>query len=152
MPEKTPEKSSIQIENNSPEVKKIPLVQQILLKDRYNGEIYSLEKISGGRSVFIEISASWCSACKEMYLITSKLYDLFKDKTFFIRITLSPENETLTESPIPVMNIQSSPVDLGIEASSILPRIIILNRSGELTADLNGQYPMLYYYGILSEL
>lgn len=150
--EKTSENTSSPAENKKPEIEKISIAHQIFLKDIYNKEIYPLEKISGGRPVFIEISAPWCSACKEMYFTTSKLYDLFKGKVFFIRIMLSSDDKEYTESPFPVMNIYSSPVNLGIETSPMLPRIIILDRSGELTADLNGQYPFLYYYGILSEL
>lgn len=100
----------------------------------------------------MEISASWCIACKEMHPLTSKLYEIFKGKVFFVRIMLTNDTDT-TESPsFPVMEIDNSPETLSIQTSQMLPRIIILDRYGELTADINGQYPILYYYGILSEL
>lgn len=140
------------IENKTVEAKKVSLSQQIILKDRYNGEIYSLEKISGGRSVFMEISASWCSACKEMDPITSKLYEMFKGKAFFIRVMLSSDNEQADKTEFPVMEMGPSLDNTEIKNSPILPRVIILDSSGELVADISGQYPLLYYYGIISEL
>ncbi|HRZ79620.1 MAG TPA: thioredoxin domain-containing protein [bacterium] len=108
--------------------------------------------MSGGKAVFIEISASWCVACREMHPVTMKLYEIFKSKAFFVRIMLSKSTEEAETPTFPVMEIQSSPESLSIQSSQILPRIIIIDRSGELAADISGQYPVLYYYGILSEL
>jgi len=135
-----------------PEPEKPGLSEQILLKDSYNGEISSLKKIAGGKAVFMEISASWCIACREMHPVTQKLYEIFKGKAFFVRIMLSKGIEETETPPFPVMEIERSPGNLSIQSSQILPRIIIIDSSGELTADISGQYPALYYYGILSEL
>lgn len=127
-------------------------IDLIFLKDIYNGQVYSLNKISSNLPVFIEVTASWCSACKEMYITTSKLYDLFKEKVFFVRVFLPQDPEKTLKSPIPAMLISASPAEINIENSQILPRVIIVNKSGDIAADLSGQYPLLYYYSILSEL
>ncbi len=87
-----------------------------------------------------------------MHPVTMKLYEIFKSKAFFVRIMLSKSTEEAETPTFPVMEIQSSPESLSIQSSQILPRIIIIDRSGELAADISGQYPVLYYYGILSEL
>lgn len=87
-----------------------------------------------------------------MHPVTMKLYEIFKSKAFFVRIMLSKSTEEAETPTFPVMEIQSSPESLSIQSSQILPRIIIIDSSGELAADISGQYPVLYYYGILSEL
>lgn len=87
-----------------------------------------------------------------MHPVTMKLYEIFKGKAFFVRITLSKGAEETETPPFPVMEIESSPENLSIQSSQVLPRVIIIDRSGELAADISGQYPVLYYYGILSEL
>ena len=84
--------------------------------------------------------------------ITSKLYEIFKGKTFFVRIMVSSDDKPSETTDFPVMEIDTSFDDLEIKNSQVLPRVIIFDSSGELTADINGQYPLLYYYGILSEL
>lgn len=87
-----------------------------------------------------------------MHVTSSKLYEYFKNKVFFVRVMLPQDTGTIQEAPFPVMEIISSSDNLKIENSQILPRMVIIDRSGEIIADLEGQYPLIYFYGILSEL
>jgi len=129
------------------------IAEMIQVRDIFNREMYPLKKISSELPVFIEISASWCPACKEMEKTTDKLFEYFKGKVFFIRLFRAGDAKSDENTRIPVMEIVASPEIMGIELSEALPRVIILNREGtEIIADLTGTYPLLYYYGILSEL
>lgn len=125
----------------------------ILVRDIFNRQTYPLSKISNQLPVFIEISASWCPACSEMNKTVDKLSEYFKGKVFFIRLFMAGDGQIDEESNIPVMEILNSPESVGIEFSEALPRTIILSRNGtEIVADITGTYPMIYYYGVLSEL
>jgi thiol-disulfide isomerase/thioredoxin len=154
------EKSGLKIQPESNDSENISETQEketvagkIIVRDIYSGETYPLEKISMHYPVFIEISASWCPACKEMEKTTEKLHEYFKGKVFFIRLFMAGDGSLDENSIIPSMEIASSPEEMKIEYSEALPRIIILSREGvESIADLTGTYPLIYYYGILSEL
>lgn len=146
-------KESNNAENVSEAKEQETIADKIIIRDIFNGQTYPLKKISMNYPVFIEVSASWCSACKEMEKTTEKLYEYFKGKIFFIRIFMAGDGSLDETGIIPSMEIVSSPEEMKIELSEALPRVLILNRDGsEVTADLTGTYPMLYYYGILSEL
>jgi len=155
---KEPSANRMQTENNAVEnidetQEKETVAGKITVRDIYSGETYPLEKISMHYPVFIEISASWCPACKEMEKTTEKLYEYFKGKVFFIRLFMAGDGSFDENSVIPSMEIASSPEEMKIEYSEALPRVLILSRNGkETVADLTGTYPLLYYYGILSEL
>ena len=43
---------------------------RIILKDIETGNSYKLSQLSMNRPVFIEISASWCEACKDLAILT----------------------------------------------------------------------------------
>ena len=125
----------------------------IEVRDIFNRETGTLRKISMAMPVLIEVSASWCPACKEMEKITEKLFEYYKGKVFFIRLFRAGDAKSDENTKIPVMEIISSPEHIGIEFSEALPRVIVLSRNGsEIIADITGTYPLLYYYGILSEL
>lgn len=125
----------------------------IVVRDIFNRETYSLKKISNQMPVFIEITSSWCPACKDMEKTTAKLYEYFKGRIFFIRLFRAGDAVLDETSTVNAMEIVSSPEKIAIEYSEVLPRVIILDRSGkEVVADINGVYPVIYYYGVLSEL
>lgn len=129
------------------------LADLIIVKDILNKDSYSLRKISAHMPVFIEVSASWCPACKDMGPVVLKLNEYFEGEVFFVKLFMADDAVLNENETIPVMEIVSSPENLKIENSEILPRVIILSRKGEeVIADINGVYPLLYYYGILSEL
>ncbi len=140
-------------ENVSEAKEQETIADKIIMRDIFNGQTYSLKKISMNYPVFIEVSASWCSACKEMEKTTEKLYEYFKGKVFFIRLFMAGDGSQNETDIVPSMEIVSSPEEMKIESSEALPRVLILSKDGtEIVADLTGTYPMLYYYGILSEL
>ena len=135
--------------------KKKSLADEIIVRDIYSKEEYPLSKIAQKRIVFIELSASWCKACPEMKEITAKLVSYFGNRVFFIRLYL--ENDIQEERDyndvIPEMAIVSSPLELSLEKTDIMPRVVVLsNSASEIAADITGAYPSLYYYGLLSEL
>lgn len=137
------------------ETEKLPptIADMIEVRDILNRETYPLKKISTELPVFIEVSASWCPACKEMEKTTDKLFEYFRGKVFFIRLFRAGDAKSDENTQVPVMEIINSPENMGIEFSEALPRVIVLSRNGtEIVADLTGTYPLLYYYGILSEL
>ena len=131
------------------------LADEIIVRDIYSKEEYPLSKIAQKSIVFIELSASWCKACPEMKEITAKLVSYFGNRVFFIRLYL--ENDIQEERDyndvIPEMAIVSSPLELSLEKTDIMPRVVVLsNSASEIAADITGAYPSLYYYGLLSEL
>jgi len=135
--------------------KKKSLADDIIVRDIYSKEEYPLSKIADKGLVFIELSASWCTACPEMKATTAKLVSYFGNRVFFIRLYL--ENDIQEEKEyrdiIPEMVIVSSPVELSLEKTDIMPRVVVLsNSASEVAADITGAYPSLYYYGLLSEL
>ncbi|MGI6394119.1 MAG: TlpA family protein disulfide reductase [bacterium] len=150
--QKQQEPQSSQTPVTSHEKERKTVTEEIVVKDIENGESYNLEKLSMGKPVFVEISASWCEPCREMEKITDKLYSYFKGKVFFIRLFMPKDRFDCESSPIFSMEAVSSPKELNIEQSEALPRVLILNRKGEIEADITGTYPMIYFYGILSEL
>ena len=135
--------------------KKKSLADDIIVRDIYTKEEYPLSRIAQKSVVFIELSASWCKACPEMKETTSKLVSYFGNRVFFIRLYL--ENDIQEEREyrdiIPEMAVVSSPVELSLEKTDVMPRVVVLsNSASEVAADIIGAYPSLYYYGLLSEL
>lgn len=140
--------------NESVEIKPEKTISdKVILRDTYNREMYPLRKIAGKKPVFIEVSASWCDACKEMEKTTEKLLTYFSGKVFFVRLYMAGDSPESMHGSITSMEIVSSPETLGIETTQTLPRIVILGKNGgTIIADVTGTYPLLYFYGILSEL
>ena len=135
--------------------KKKSLAEDIIVRDIYTKEEYPLSKIAMKGVVFIELSASWCKACPEMKATTAKLTDYFGNRVFFIRLYLENDIQEDKEYSdiIPEMVIVSSPEELSLEKTEAMPRVVILsNSASEVAADITGTYPILYYYGVLSEL
>ena len=135
--------------------KKKPLTDDIIVRDIYSKEEYPLSKIAMKGIVFIELSASWCKACPEMKATTAKLVEYFGNRVFFIRLYLENDIQEDKEysDVIPEMAIVSSPAELSLEKTEAMPRVVVLsNSASEISADITGTYPSLYYYGLLSEL
>ena len=135
--------------------KKKSLADEIIVRDIYSKEEYPLSKIAQKSIVFIELSSSWCKACPEMKETTAKLVSYFGNRVFFIRLYL--ENDIQEDKEyndiIPEMAVVSSPDELSLEKTEAMPRVIVLsNSASEIAADITGVYPILYYYGLLSEL
>ena len=135
--------------------KKKPITDDIIVRDIYSKEEYPLSKIAMKGIVFIELSASWCKACPEMKATTAKLVEYFGNRVFFIRLYLENDIQEDKEysDVIPEMAIVSSPAELSLEKTEAMPRVVVLsNSASEISADITGTYPSLYYYGLLSEL
>lgn len=131
------------------------ITEDIIVRDIVTKETYPLSRIVMHGIVFIELSATWCKACPEMKAITTKLLGYFEGKVSFVRLYRSddilPDHEY--QDIIPEMEIVSSPAELGLENTEAMPRVIVLSdQSSEITADMTGVYPILYYYGLLSDL
>ena len=135
--------------------KKKSITDEIILRDIYTKEEYPLSRIVNHGIVFIELSASWCKACPEMKETTAKLVSYFGNRVSFIRLYLENDIQEDREyrDIVPEMAVVSSPVELSLEKTDIMPRVVVLsNSASEVTADITGAYPSLYYYGLLSEL
>ena len=130
------------------------LLEKIIVRDAYSGEEYPLSRIAQSPAVYIELSASWCEACPEMKVTTAKLVPYFRGRVFFVR--LFKPDDTLPEpgsGDVAEMVIVSSPPELDLENTGVLPRVVIISNHGEDVAlDATGLYPNLYYYGVLSEI
>jgi thiol-disulfide isomerase/thioredoxin len=135
--------------------KKKSITDEIIVRDIYTKEEYPLSRIVNHGIVFIELSASWCKACPEMKETTAKLVSYFGNRVSFIRLYLENDIQEDREyrDVIPEMAIVSSPDVLALEKTDAMPRVIVLSSSGsEVAADITGVYPILYYYGLLSDL
>lgn len=135
--------------------KKKSLAEEIIVRDIYSKEEYPLSRIVNHGIVFIELSASWCKACPEMKATTTKLLSYFEGKVSFVRLyQLSDiQDDKEYRDVIPEMAIVSSPEELSLEKTDAMPRVVVLGNSGsEVVADITGVYPILYYYGLLSDL
>ena len=135
--------------------KKKSVAEDIIVRDIYSSEEYPLSKIVTHGIVFIELSASWCKACPEMKATTTKLLGYFEGKVSFVRLYLPDDIQEDKEyrDVIPEMAIVSSPAGLALEKTEAMPRVIVLSDSAsEISADITGVYPILYYYGLLSNL
>lgn len=132
-----------------------PITDQIIVRDIYSERIYALSELTLRRPVFIELSALWCPACEEMKVVSAKLFEYFRAKLFFIRLFPLKQLEKAEENQgvIPEMEIVSSPAALHLERNEAFPRIVVIDKKGkEVVLDEIGIYPILYYYGLLSEL
>jgi thiol-disulfide isomerase/thioredoxin len=126
---------------------------RIILKDIETGKNYKLSQLSMNRPVFIEISASWCEACKDLAVLTDKLRSYYKNGVFFIRVYLPGDSipENSEENGIIAMEVVESPPEISIETNEIFPRAVIIGRGGKnIEAVLDGIFPILVYHGILS--
>ena len=135
--------------------KKKSLVEDIIVRDIYSNEEYPLSRIVDHGIVFIELSASWCKACPEMKATTTKLISYFEGKVSFVRLYKPDDIQEEKEyrDIIPEMVIASSPEELSLEKTEAMPRVVVLSDSAsEVAADITGVYPILYYYGLLSDL
>ena len=135
--------------------KKRSLADEVIVRDIYTKEEYPLSRIAQKSIVFIELSASWCEACPEMKETTAKLVSYFGNRVFFIRLYLENDIQEGQEygGVVPEMAVVSSPKELSLEKTDVMPRVVVLsNSASEITADITGAYPSLYYYGLLSEL
>ena len=135
--------------------KKRSLAEDIIVRDIYSKEEYPLSKIVDHGIVFIELSASWCKACPEMKATTTKLISYFEGKVSFVRLYQPDDIQEEREyrDIIPEMVIVSSPNELSLEKTEAMPRVVVLSDSAsEVAADITGVYPILYYYGLLSDL
>lgn len=135
--------------------KKKSVAEDIIVRDIYSKEEYPLSRIATHGIVFIELSASWCKACPEMKATTTKLLGYFEGKVSFVRLYQPDDIQEDKEyrDIIPEMAIVSSPAELSLEKTEAMPRVVVLsNSASEVTADITGVYPILYYYGLLSDL
>ena len=135
--------------------KKRSLAEDIIVRDIYSKEEYPLSRIVDHGIVFIELSASWCKACPEMKATTTKLISYFEGKVSFVRLYQPDDIQEEHEyrDIIPEMVIVSSPEELSLEKTEAMPRVVVLSDSAsEVAADITGVYPILYYYGLLSDL
>ena len=135
--------------------KKKSLAEEIIVRDIYSNEEYPLSRIVNHGIVFIELSASWCKACPEMKATTTKLLSYFEGKVSFVRLYQLSDIQEDREyrDIIPEMAIVFSPDELSLEKTEAMPRVVVLSNSGsEVAADITGVYPILYYYGLLSDL
>jgi len=124
----------------------------VMVMDLEDGRPYQISKLCGELPVFVEVSATWCEACKELYPVTEKLKKMFKGRVCFVRVMID-EKPYEDETDIKIVYPISSPKVLGLKMSKSLPRVVVLNKGEkEPYADLTGKYPFLYYYGLLSEL
>ena len=152
------ERSETQVEAGPKPVelkKKRSLAEDIVVRDIYSKEEYPLSKIVDHGIVFIELSASWCKACPEMKATTTKLISYFDGKVSFVRLYQPDDIQEEHEyrDIIPEMVIVSSPEELSLEKTEAMPRVVVLSDSAsEVAADITGVYPILYYYGLLSDL
>ena len=157
-PSSEPEQSDISQREIVPlDIKKEPqnnLLEKIIVRDSYSGEEYPLSRIALSPVVYIELSASWCEACPEMKAMTAKLVPYFRGRVFFIRLFKADDPQPEPESnDVPEMVIVSSPPELGLENTGVMPRVVIISNHGEdISLDSTGLYPNLYYYGVLSEI
>ena len=151
--ENVPENTVKNVEVKKQVSQPVPTLEDlVIVKDMEDGRPYQVSKLCDGLPVFIEVSASWCEACKEMYPTTEKLQKMFKEKVCFLRVMVD-EKPFDGETQIRVVSPISSPEIIGLQMSESLPRVIVLNKDKkEPYADLTGKYPFLYYYGLLSEL
>ncbi len=135
--------------------KKKSLAEDIIVRDIYSKEEYPLSRIANHGIVFIELSASWCKACPEMKATTTKLLSYFEGKVSFVRLYQPDDIQEEREyrDVIPEMVIVSSPEEIALEKTDAMPRVVVLSDSAsEVAADITGVYPILYYYGLLSDL
>jgi len=142
--------------NDDEEKKPEPaLTDTIVLKDFNNDAQYSLSQLSMGRPVFMEISASWCEACRDLAKLTEKLKEYYKNAFFFVRVYLPGDlpgaiNE---DGNIALMEVVDSPAELSLEKSDVFPKVIIFGRGGKkIEAELDGIFPILVYHGIMGNL
>ena len=152
--EKKPEKKVVQKVEGKEEkaASQPPALEDLSIVKAEDGRPYQVSKLCGKKPVFIEVSASWCDACKELYPITEKLRNMFKNKVCFLRIMID-EKPFEGDTEIKIVYPVSSPQVLNFARSEVLPRVVVLNNDRkEPYADLSGKYPFLYYYGILSDL
>jgi hypothetical protein len=89
-----------------------------------------------------------------MKATTAKLVPYFRGRVFFIR--LFKPDDTIPEAGddgVAEMVIVSSPPELDLENTGVMPRVVIIaNHGEEVVLDSTGLYPNLYYYGVLSEI
>ncbi len=135
--------------------KKKSVADEIIVRDIYSNDEYPLSRIVNHGIVFIELSASWCKACPEMKATTTKLLGYFEGKVSFVRLYQLSDIQEDKEyrDVIPEMAVVSSPDALALEKTEAMPRVVVLSDSAsEISADITGVYPILYYYGLLSDL
>ena len=135
--------------------KKKSIADDIIVRDIYSNEEYTLSRIATHGIVFIELSASWCKACPEMKATTTKLLGYFEGKVSFVRLYQPDDIQEDKEyrDVVPEMVIVSSPAELALEKTEAMPRVVVLSDSAsEISLDSTGVYPILYYYGLLSDL
>ena len=151
--ESVPENTVKKVEMEQEKFHPVPTLEDlVIIKDMADGRPYQVSKLCGGLPVFIEVSASWCEACEEMYPTAEKLQKMFKGKVCFLRVMID-EKPFDGETQIRIVYPISSPEVISLKMSEALPRVIVLNKDKkEPYADLTGKYPFLYYYGLLSEL
>lgn len=159
-PVKTAENKTVKNEENKslpqPAVKipdKLEFLKMITVKSYSTGDLTTLEKIASGRPILIDFSASWCVPCAELTAKINKLTEQFGDAVAFVMLLKSGDSPPKGEEPqYPVFYLESSPQELKIDNIEVYPKVLIFDKDGEITAELDGLYPGLYYFGVLGEL
>ncbi len=148
------EEKDIQNEEKPEEDEREPISDRIILKDFYNGEKYPLSTLSMNRPVFMLLTATWCSACKDMVKTMDRLNEYYRNSIFFVAVYLNGDTpEKYQLESIPKMELAESPEELPLESNDIFPRAIIISRNGrEIETVLDGILPVLVYHGILGNL
>ncbi len=134
-------------------VKKEYVSDKIILQDFYSGKKYTLRDLSMNRQIFMEVTASWCEACKDLKKVSQKLKAYYKEAVLFVRVYLPGDTppEHGKKGDILEMEIVSSPEDLSIESGDTFPRVFIFSAGGEdVKAVVDGIYPILIYHGMLA--
>ncbi len=103
-------------------------------------------KISEGKILFVDISATWCEPCKKLANYVEKLKLKFPNKVKFIRVF-----PLIDKSKITCENSDKNTF-FSIDEQEGYPRVLIFDKKGNLVADETGLYPLLFYYGTLMDI
>ena len=116
------------------------------------GKTYRLSDFAG-TPVILDFTAWWCDPCKAQAPAIKKLYEEFKDRVQFFAITHMTDSDTIqqiidfkNEEGIqwPMLVDKSSETMVSYNVTGI-PKIVLLNKNGEIYYDQSGnKYDQCY--------
>ena len=138
----------IEKKNNKPIEPKITKtdIQKINFITVCENKKINASKIANNKILFVDISATWCEPCKKLANYVEQLKNKFGNKVKFIKVF-----PLIDKSKINCENSDKNTF-FTIEKQEAYPRVIIFDKKGNLVVDETGLYPLLYYFGTLSNI
>ncbi len=111
---------------------------------------FDLYKQNDMKPLFLIVSQEYCPPCHTLYSYAKELRRRFGNQVSFAVLYYNDAAQHQVTG-LPVCRLKKDAQHV-LSGTDRFPRVLLFDDTGELTADITGLYPELYYYGLLREV